>query len=105
MAKAVVTFCEVGGRTYSGGSVDAIRLRTVKTKVLTVGSSSVTTTNDLNARYNYVSITAIGGNIWVKAGTGTPVADNTGCLLIENQTKDFSLDKGDVLAFIEAATI
>jgi len=101
MAKAIITFCEVGGRTKSGGTVTAIHLNNVKTEVITTLNSSQVANTSSTARYGFVSVTAFGGPIWV-AGGNNPTANEQGVLILDGHTKDFALEIGEKVAVINA---
>jgi hypothetical protein len=81
------------------------RLAGAESEILTVGATSQATTlsnPSSRGRTGFVSVTAIGADLWVVAGAApVAVAGAQGFAVLAGQTRDFAMEPGDKLAIVQ----
>lgn len=103
MASAAITFCSAGNRSVEGGTIAVPRMSGAVSEMLTVTASSATSVNASPhpKRGGFVSITALGADIWATAGAAPlAVAGVNGFAVTAGQTRDFAVMPGDKIAVI-----
>lgn len=105
MANACITFCTAGNRSIEGASLPVPRFEDAVSELVESSSTSEASTasSPLGSKsFGFVSITAIGGDIWVTAGPSpTAIAGEDGFPVLSGQTRDFAVSPGDRVAVID----
>ncbi len=103
MATLHINLCRVAGRADTGMTLPVPSSIAAGADTVTPSGTSAVSSLEASAR-DVWTVTAMGGNAWLKFGTGTPLAaSDDGWLILDGQTRDFAaMTAGEKIAYMTA---